>query len=381
MRLKKTLRGIAMGNDQSSNEFADSPSIEGQKVPSTSALREALAELQHPEFPQHKLVDLGMFPEIQVEGNHVLIHLALPYKDIPIKTDLIQKIRETANAMAPDLTVQIEPVEMTGEQRRAFVDRVRGRSSEQTANRHVEKVLAVMSGKGGVGKSTVAGLLACSLRRAGHAVGILDADITGPSIPKLFGLRQPPQGSPEGILPPLSASGIKIISINLMLENEEQPVVWRGPLIARTIEQFWNDIAWGSLDYLIVDLPPGTSDAALTVMQSLALHGIVLVTSPQDLAGMVVRKAANMAIHLGVPLIGLVENMSFVVCPECGSRIEIFGSSRAAATAQQMGAPLLGRMPLDPRLAIMCDEGSIEQYSTPNFEEITEAISRLVPVS
>jgi Mrp family chromosome partitioning ATPase len=193
-------------------------------------------------------------------------------------------------------------------------------------------------------------------------------------------LRQAPTGSPEGIRPPRSSSGIKVISINLLLPNEDQPVVWRGPLIGRAIEQFWSDIAWGALDYLIVDLPPGTSDAALTVMQSLPLDGIVLVTSPQDLAGMVVRKAANMANHLGVPLIGLVENMSYVLCPQCGNRIDVFGASQSAVTAEHVGTPLLGKLPLDPQLATMCDEGMIEQYDPPDFGAIMEAILHHAPV-
>jgi Mrp family chromosome partitioning ATPase len=212
------------------------------------------------------------------------------------------------------------------------------------------------------------------LRRAQRAVGLLDADITGPSIPKLFGLHQAPEGGPGGIRPPVSSSGIKVISINLMLPDEDQPVVWRGPLIARAIEQFWEDIAWGSLDYLIVDLPPGTSDGALTVMQALPLDGIVLVTSPQDLAGMVVRKAANMVHKLRVPVTGLVGNMSYVLCPHCGERIEVFGASQSITTAQRVGAPLLGRIPLDPQLAVMCDEGKIEGYATPEFEAVVEAV-------
>lgn len=190
-------------------------------------------------------------------------------------------IREAAKAVGPDLQVQIERAEMTGEQRRSFSDRARGRSQEQPIDRRVQMVLAVMSEKGGIGKYTVAGLLACPLRRADHAVGIPDADITGPSIPRHFGLRQPLEGGPEGIRPPLSVSGIRVISINSMLASEDRPVVWRGPPIARAIEQFWSDIAWGSSDYLIVDLPPGTSDAVLTVMQSLPLQGIVLVTPPR----------------------------------------------------------------------------------------------------
>jgi Mrp family chromosome partitioning ATPase len=249
---------------------------------------------------------------------------------------------------------------------------------QQIAQTHgqVDHVLAVMSGKGGVGKSSIAGLLAASLQRQGQKVGLLDADITGPSIPKLFGAHEMPAGSPDGILPVKSKTGIKLMSINLLLPDEDQPVVWRGPLIGRAIQQFWSDIIWGKLDILIVDLPPGTADAALTVMQSLPLQGILLVTSPQDLAGMVVRKAANMAKHLNIPIIGLVENMSFMNCPKCGTRINLFGSSKASATALQIGTPMLGQLPLDTSLSILCDSGSIEEYHSDDFESITKKVIR-----
>jgi Mrp family chromosome partitioning ATPase len=239
----------------------------------------------------------------------------------------------------------------------------------------IGKVLAVMSGKGGVGKSSVAGLLASALQRRGMQIGILDADITGPSIPKMFGIHQTPDAGPQGIFPVISRTGIRLMSINLLLPNEDQPVVWRGPLIGRAIQQFWSDILWGDLDVLIVDLPPGTADAALTVMQSLPLHGIVLVTSPQDLAGMVVRKAANMAKHLAIPLIGLVENMSYILCPACNTRIDLFGASQADATARQIGIAMLGRIPLDTELSTLCDAGAIEDYRCNAFEEITDKVA------
>jgi Mrp family chromosome partitioning ATPase len=253
------------------------------------------------------------------------------------------------------------------------------RDNKKKNKAQIDRVIAVMSGKGGVGKSTVAGLLASAIRRQDLLVGVLDADITGPSIPKLFGVNHAPVGTPEGIMPVISNSGIKIMSTNLLLPQEDQPVVWRGPLIGRAIQQFWDDIAWGNLNYLIVDLPPGTSDAALTVMQSLPLDGIILVTSPQDLAGMVVRKAANMAKHLEVPLLGLIENMSHIVCPQCGYMIEVFGPSRANETARLIDTKILGHIPIDPELTILCDEGSIEIYLSDEFEALAGTVIESVP--
>jgi Mrp family chromosome partitioning ATPase len=244
---------------------------------------------------------------------------------------------------------------------------------------NIDRVVAVMSGKGGVGKSSVAALLAVALRRQGKRVGVLDADITGPSIPKMFGLHEPPPMGPVGIIPPETEEEIRVMSINLLLPNEDEAVIWRGPLISGAIRQFWGDVLWADLDYLIVDLPPGTSDASLTVMQSMPLNGVVLVTSPQGLAGMVVRKAARMAGQLNVPLIGVVENMSYATCPNCGERIEIFGPSKSEQVAAQVGAPFLGRLPLDPELAERCDAGEIERYEGEAFEPIARAIQERVP--
>jgi Mrp family chromosome partitioning ATPase len=218
-------------------------------------------------------------------------------------------------------------------------------------------------------------MLAVALRRQGNRIGVLDADITGPSIPKLFGLHEPPPMGPVGILPAQTSTGIEVMSINLLLPNEDEAVIWRGPLIGGAIRQFWGDVVWGDLDVLVVDLPPGTSDASLTVMQSIPLNGVVLVTSPQDLAGMVVRKAARMAWHLKVPIVGLVENMSYLTCPKCGEQIEIFGPSQAMGTAMQLGVPLLGRLPLDPELARRCDAGEIEAYTADVFEPLAAKIA------
>ncbi len=225
-------------------------------------------------------------------------------------------------------------------------------------------VIAVMSGKGGVGKSLVSGLTAVALRRQGYEVGILDADITGPSIPKMFGITDRPAGSDSGILPVLSKSGIGVMSINLLLSSEDDAVIWRGPVIAGAITQFWNDVLWGKLDYLVVDLPPGTADAVLTVMQTLPISGIIIVCTPQDLTAMIVRKAVNMAKHMNKPILGVIENMSYLYVAEIDKKIELFGKSRGEEMARAAGAPFLGRLPIDPELAKLCDEGSVERYDS-----------------
>jgi Mrp family chromosome partitioning ATPase len=237
----------------------------------------------------------------------------------------------------------------------------------------IKHTVAIMSGKGGVGKSLVTSLIGVSLARRGYEVGILDADITGPSIPRIFGIDGRPAGSDSGILPVLSHLGIGIMSINLILPHEDDAVVWRGPLIARTITQFWENVLWGRLDYLLVDLPPGTADAPLTVMQTLPLSGVVIVFSPQELAAMVVRKAVQMAQKMNIPIIGVVENMSYFLLPDSGKKIEIFGKSKADEMAKAAGAPLLGQLPIDPDLARLCDEGSIERYDSAALNAMADA--------
>jgi Mrp family chromosome partitioning ATPase len=244
----------------------------------------------------------------------------------------------------------------------------------------IRRVIAVMSGKGGVGKSLVSGLLAVALQREGHQVGVLDADITGPSIPKMFFPNGARLGmSPLGPMPPKTEGGIRVMSINLLLEQEDMAVIWRGPLVSGAIKQFWGDIFWGTLDYLVVDLPPGTSDASLTVMQSLPMSGIVLVTSPQGLAGMVVRKAARMAQQMQTPILGLVENMSYFECPDTGKRYEIFGPSHAEETAQRIGVPFLGQLPIDPEIAKLCDAGRVEDYAAEAFAPIAKVLVKRTP--
>ena len=228
----------------------------------------------------------------------------------------------------------------------------------------IQQIIAVMSGKGGVGKSLVAGLLAASFAREGKDVGILDADITGPSIPKMFGLNEHPSGSEGAILPVLSRSGIEIMSMNLLLPSEDDAVIWRGPLMSKAITQFWEDVLWGKLDYLVIDVPPGTGDIPLTLMQVVPLSGVIAVFTPQDLTAMIVKKAVKMAQKMNVRVLGVVENMSYLLLPETGKKLEVFGRSKGEQMAKAAGVPLLGRLPLDPELARLCDQGQIERYSS-----------------
>jgi len=237
---------------------------------------------------------------------------------------------------------------------------------------------AVMSGKGGVGKSLVASLAAVALKRQGYEVGILDADITGPSIPKMFGIVARPAGSDNGILPVLSRSGIVVMSINLLLPSEDDAVIWRGPLISNTIKQFGEDVLWGKLDYLIIDLPPGTADAPLTVMQSFPISGVIIVFTPQDLVEMIVKKAINMARKMEKPILGVVENMCYLYVPEMDKRIEVFGKSRGEEMAKTAKAPLLGQLPIDPELAKLCDEGNIERYDAEIMNSFSESLSQAI---
>jgi Mrp family chromosome partitioning ATPase len=333
----------------------------------------------HPEI-ERDLVALGMIQDVAVQDTQATVTLKLPFIDVPIKEDLVRAIQETVSKASAGLKVQVEPVEMSQKERAAFMAASeKGEARSASPINEISHVVAVLSGKGGVGKSSVAAMLAVALRRRGKRVGVLDADITGPSIPMMFGLHKQPAMSPLGILPVETEMGIKVISINLLLQSEDQAVIWRGPLISNVIKQFWKDVAWGKLDVLVVDLPPGTSDASLTVMQSIPLSGVVLVTSPQDLAGMVVRKAAQMAQKMGAPIIGLVENMSYVTCPDCGKEIQVFGPSRAMQTAERLGVPLLGRLPLDPELACRCDAGMIEGYETSLLDPIVEPLVNQVP--
>jgi Mrp family chromosome partitioning ATPase len=295
---------------------------------------------------QRDIVGMNLVRDISIADSKVTIKLAstglVPGAQDWIKKETIEKLKELPEVK--EVTVEygdFKPKELN----------------------EIGKIIAVMSGKGGVGKSLVSGLISVILNRHGFNVGILDGDITGPSIPKMFGIGVPPSGNEHGLLPVLSKSGIEIMSINLLLPQEDEAVIWRGPLIGNTIKQFGEDVLWGKLDYLIVDLPPGTADAPLTLMQSFPVAGVIIVFSPQDLVEMIVKKAIKMTQKMDKKILGLVENMSYLYVPEIDKKIEIFGKSRAEQMATAANAPLLGQIPIDPELAGLCDEGNIERYA------------------
>jgi Mrp family chromosome partitioning ATPase len=322
-------------------------------------IKERLEEVLVPGV-MRSLVKLNLVRQVAISDQKVNISLASAALGQETQDWLKAKARDVIKRLPEVKDVEIEFVE----------------AKPKDVNQ-IGSVIAVMSGKGGVGKSLVAGLAALSLARSGHEVGILDADITGPSIPRMFGITARPMGSDTGILPVLSRVGIEIMSINLLLPHEDDAVIWRGPLIGKAVTQFWEEVLWGQLDYLIVDLPPGTADVPLTVMQSLPLSGLVIVFSPQELAAMVVRKAVKMAREvMHVPILGVVENMSYFVIPETGKRVELFGKSRAEEMAKAAGAPLLGQIPIDPELARLCDEGDIERYDSELIKGFAEAITQ-----
>lgn len=250
--------------------------------------------------------------------------------------------------------------------------------AQQLSN--IKNVIVVMSGKGGVGKSSFASMIAITLNKKGYKVGILDGDITGPSIPKLFGLHGNPEMTEFGAYPLKSANGISVMSMNLLLPNDEEPVVWRGPIISGVIKQFWEEVIWGELDYLVVDLPPGTGDAQLTILQNLPVNGVYMVTSPQDLANMIVRKGIKMVNMMDIPVLGIAENMSYLSCPDCGKKIQLFGESNIAQTCSNYKVPLIGKFPLDPQLTQLGDAGRIEEYDGEVLQIMMENLADFLPV-
>jgi len=243
----------------------------------------------------------------------------------------------------------------------------------------VKKVVAVVSGKGGVGKSMITSLLAVNMNCHGFKTAIMDADITGPSIPKAFGLSGRPAADESGLYPMTSRDGVDVMSINFLLENESDPVIWRGPVISGAVSQFWTDVNWGEKDYMFIDMPPGTGDVPLTVFQSLPIDGIIVVTSPQELVSMIVEKAVKMAEMMNIPVLGIVENMSYTVCPHCGEKTYIFGESHIEDIAAKLGIETVAKLPIDPRLAALCDAGKIEDFQVDNLHSIVKMLRNILP--
>ncbi|MDD4873873.1 MAG: Mrp/NBP35 family ATP-binding protein [Dehalococcoidales bacterium] len=323
-------------------------------------VRQELKELVVPGLT--RTVDsMNLIQEVEISEGKVSITIASAGMTPIVQGVLRAKITKVVEKLEKGSEVEVEFVNVRPE----------------TLNK-IKNVVAVMSGKGGVGKSLVAGLTAVSLKRMGYNVGILDADITGPSVPKMFGISERPAGDETGILPVLTKSGIRVMSVNLLLSAEDDAVIWRGPLIGKAIEQFWHDVHWGDLDYLIIDLPPGTSDAALTVMQTIPITGAVVVYTPQDLAMMIVRKAFSMAKSMDKPVLGVVENMSYIYIPELDKKVELFGASQADNMVKAAGAPLLAKIPVDPGLAKLCDEGRIEDYEVEFIKNLGENIIKSI---
>ncbi len=325
------------------------------------------------------IVTAGMVRSIRVDGSAVSITLALTSDKCPMGNRIKEEVEETVNSMEGISSVEIELSVMTEEERNLLLEKLKEKRSneatpappEKLPKRGIKQIIAVLSGKGGVGKSSVTSMLAVELSRRGFKVGVLDADITGPSIPKMFGVIEAPFVLEGKIIPAASKGGIKIMSMNLLLGGEEDaPVIWRGPLISSAIRQFFTDVDWADLDYLVLDLPPGTSDAQLTVLQLIPVDGIVVVSSPQELASVIVGKAVTMSKRLSVPILGTIENMSYVKCPHCGEQINIFGESHGRLLADNINTKYLGALPLDPALSKACDEGKIEDYKSEAFSSV-----------
>jgi len=337
----------------------------------THAMIDALRQVMDPELGKN-IVELGMVQDLKIsEAGEASFKLTLTVLGCPMREQMAAQSKKTLLEVPGVKSVKIEFARMDDETRKKLFETVRPQLPKLKEFNRVKRVVAVMSGKGGVGKSSVTALLASEARRQCLKVGVLDADITGPSIPRFFGL--PSGGLPQGemgILPAYTESGIKIISTNVLLPEEDMPVVWRGPLITRAITQFWEETLWGELDLLLVDMPPGTSDAALTVLQKLPVDGIILVTTPQALAGIIVRKAVHLAKELKTPMIGLVENMSYFRCPDNGKEYEIFGPSNAQKTADMAGISSWTRLPIDPLVNQKCDTGRVEEASLPELQDM-----------
>jgi hydrogenase maturation protease len=305
---------------------------------------------------EQSVSDLNLVRKIEINGSKVVITLA--------STALAEEVQKFVEAGTRAALAQLKITDLKIE----FVE-----AKPEELNK-ITNIVAVMSGKGGVGKSLVTALLAVALKREGYKVGILDADITGASIPRMFGITARPFGSDTGLLPCVSHAGIEVMSMNLLLPAGDSAVIWRAPLLSKAIGQFWTDVVWGKLDYLLIDLPPGTADAPLTVMQTIPINGVVIVSTPQGLVEMIVKKAVDMAQKMNKPILGIVENMSYFEVPELKKKYELFGASKGEALAQAANAPLLGQIPIDPELARLCDNGDIEHYTGEEVAKLGKAL-------
>jgi Mrp family chromosome partitioning ATPase len=346
-------------------------------MPTQTEVLDALRKVTDPELGRN-LVELNMIHDLVIAPDgDVSFTIALTAPGCPLRDSMAANARAAVKNLGEVNAVHTVFRAMTDAERTAALGKAQApQLPKLNAFNKIDRVIAVMSGKGGVGKSTVTAALAVALQRKGQKVGILDADITGPSIPRLFKL---PSGglraSDQGMLPAMTKKGIKVVSTNLLLPDEDLPVVWRGPMISATIRQFWGEALWGKLDTLLVDLPPGTSDAAMSVVQNLPLNGVVLVTTPQELAAMVVKKAVHMLTELKVPILGVVENMSYFRCPDCGHEHAIFGPSHVDRVAEKAGVPVWARLPIDPNLAELFDTGRAEEIETPEFLTLAEKLT------
>lgn len=349
---------------------------------------EGLRDVLDPEIGI-SIVDLNMVRDVKTSDGHVDVTIALTVAHCPLAKTLQTDVEKALKKNGEIKSVTVNTTAMSKSELNDLRTKLQARAAgpqsgnkasigagiERLGKREIRSIVAIMSGKGGVGKSFITSALAVQLRRQGFEVGILDADLTGPSIAKVFGLgTRPSKTETGGISPILTKTGIKVMSINLVLDDPGMPVIWRGPIVNSVIRQLYWDVEWGALHYLLVDLPPGTSDAPLTVFQSLPLDGVIVVSSPQDLASMIVTKAVNMGKKMNAELLGLVENMSYLQCPHCGERISVFGSPQGETLSKELGIAFLGSVPIDPKISQWSDHGQIEDYSAPAIVSIADQL-------
>jgi Mrp family chromosome partitioning ATPase len=349
-----------------------------------------LKNVKDPEIGA-SIVNLGMVRAVEAQGSTVHVEIALTIPNCPLRDAIKDDVMKAVSGMKGVAKVEVELSSMSDQERGRVSEKLRNRpiaeqnnvqqtwrsqatGIERLPKGKIGQIIAISSGKGGVGKSLVTALLAVGLRRHGFSVGILDSDLTGASIAKIFGVKDHPIHTPTGIAPPASRAGIKLVSMNLLMDRDDAALVWRGPMINSAIRQLYSEFEWGELDFLLVDLPPGTSDAPLTVFQSLPLDAVLIVSSPQDLAVTIVAKAISMAKLMNVPILGLIENMSYVTCPDCGRKIELFGTSKGQEASNAASIEYLGSIPVNPMISRLCDEGKIEYYESPEFGSITQKL-------